>query len=233
MNYSFEQLPLAIRLRDDATFSNFYVGDNGACVNALKEQLHEGEPYIFVYGSQSSGRSHLLQASCHYAETLGIGSVYLPLRELAGYSPEELFEGLESMSLVCLDDIDCVIADVEWQQQLFHLFNRLRDNNCALLIAASSSVNSLDISLADLSSRLSWGAVFQLAKLSDEQRIAAIRMRATRRGFELTDEVAQFIYNRTQRNTETLIVVLDKLDEASLQHQRKLTIPFVKSTLGW
>ena len=233
MNSPSEQLPLAVQLRDDATFSNFYAGDNGLCLAALQGQLTGGDGYIYIHGSRDSGRSHLLQAACHKAETLQLAAVYLPLKELQDYSANDLLEGLETMSLVCLDDIDAVIADADWQQSLFHFFNRLRDNGAALLIAGSSNVGALNIALADLASRLSWGTVFHLHQLSDEQRIAAIKMRAMHRGLELSDDVAQYIYNRTQRDTDSLIEVLNKLDAASLQQQRKLTTPFVKSALGW
>ena len=233
MSFSFEQLPLAVQLRDDTTFDNFYTGDNALLLETLRAQLTGGERYVFLYGNRGAGRSHLLQAACHQASDAALSSVYLPLGELRDYPPQTLFEGLEQLSLVCLDDIDQVMGDKTWEQSLFHLFNRLQDHQVSLIVSANSAVRALNIALADLQSRLSWGAVFQLKNLSDQQRIAAIQLRAERRGLELNDEVMQFIYHRGQRDMEALLVVLAKLDHASLKQQRRLTVPFVKDVMGW
>ncbi|MOA27048.1 DnaA regulatory inactivator Hda [compost metagenome] len=58
-------------------------------------------------------------------------------------------------------------------------------------------------------------------------------MRASRRGLHLTDEVGRFILTRGSRSMNSLFDLLEQLDHASLQAQRKLTIPFLKETLGW
>ncbi|MGU2568375.1 HdaA/DnaA family protein, partial [Pseudomonas aeruginosa] len=52
-------------------------------------------------------------------------------------------------------------------------------------------------------------------------------------GLHLTDEVGRFILNRGSRSMNSLFDLLEQLDRASLQAQRKLTIPFLKETLGW
>lgn len=234
MSFLFEQLPLAVQLRDDATFDNYFPGDNSLLLNSLRCQFEStGERYLYLYGAQGSGRSHLLQAACHHAEQRGLTSVYLPLRELQHFSPPELFEGLEQLSLVCIDDVEVITGKPDWEQQLFHLFNRLQERQVRFLLTANCAVRELKIELADLASRLSWGVVFHINSLSDLQRVAAIQFRAMGRGLQLSDEVAQFIYYRCQRDTQALLAVLDTLDHASLKQQRRLTVPFVKSTLGW
>lgn len=233
-----EQLPLAVQLRDDATFDNYYVADNALLVNQLKQQLKEGERYLYVYGKAGSGRSHLLQAACHQAQQMGKSAMFLPLEELKSYPADSLFEAIEGQGLICLDDLDKVLGGhvlggEVWELALFNLFNRLKDSNTALLVSAEVAVRELPVQLADLQSRLSWGSVYQLNSLNDEQRQQALQFRASKRGMELTNEVAQFIYHRCQRDTSALFVVLDDLDQASLKQQRKLTIPFVKSVLNW
>jgi len=228
-----EQLPLAVQLRDDATFDNFYTADNGLLLDQLKTQLDQSDRYIFIYGGQGCGRSHLLQAACHLAEQKGLQSLYLPLQELKNYSPDELFDNIEAMDLICLDDIDAVLGNDSWELALFNLFNRVQGANTALLVSAPSAVRELVFKLPDLASRLSWGKLFQLHALSDEQRQKALQFRALKRGIEMPDDVVQFIYHRCQRDIPALFVVLDKLDKASLQEKRKLTIPFVKIVLQW
>ena len=228
-----EQLPLAVQLRDDATFDNFFIADNALLVQQLKSQMDQGDPYLFIYGQQGSGRSHLLQAACHLAESQQLQSIYLPLGELQAYSPEELFEGIEQVDLICLDDIDAVQGNGTWEQALFHLFNRIKAANTALLVTASCAVRELKIDLPDLASRLSWGSLFQLKTLDDDQRQEALQFRALKRGIRIPDDVVQFIYHRCQRDTQELFAVLDKLDQASLKEKRKLTIPFIKTVLRY
>ncbi len=75
--------------------------------------------------------------------------------------------------------------------------------------------------------------IFQLHGLSDEDKLRALQLRASRRGLHLTDEVGRFILNRGSRSMNSLFDLLEQLDRASLQAQRKLTIPFLKETLGW
>jgi DnaA-homolog protein len=233
MSFLFEQLPLAVQLRDDATFDNFYSAENDLVVDQLMHQLPTGDAYIYLYGANRCGRSHLLQAACHRADQLALTSVYLPLNDLRDYPPANLFEGLEQLSLVCLDDIQLLAGDAEWEQQLFHLYNRLQQRGGKLLVSANCAVRELPLTLADLASRLSWGAVYQLKNLNDEQLTQAFKLRANKRGLELSDEVAQYIYHRCHRDTRALINVLEQLDSASLKQQRRLTVPFVKATLGW
>jgi len=90
----------------------------------------------------------------------------------------------------------------------------------------------MPLALADLRSRLSWGLVLQLNELGDNDKISTLKSRANKRGFELPTSVAQFLLNRCSRNMHDLQDLLDSLDKASLMAQRKITIPFVKHTLG-
>ena len=233
MSYAYEQLPLAVQLRDDATFENFFPGKNALLVNEVGRQLQHGEQFLYLCGPTGSGRSHLLQAACHKADQLGFPSVYLPLDELNYYKPEQLFEGLSALPLVCLDNINAVLGDKAWEEALFHLFNQMREADSCLLVSADQPVADLPINMPDLASRLGWGAFYQLQPLDDEQRITVLKLRAEARGLDLNDEVAQFIYKRCQRDMDALLKTLSQLDSASLKERRKLTIPFVKETLRW
>jgi DnaA family protein len=101
-----------------------------------------------------------------------------------------------------------------------------------LYVSAKSSPASLNIKLADLISRLNWGPVYQLQVLEDADKVQAMQQRADQRGFELPDEVANYLLSRYPRDLHSLFALLDRLDFASLQAQRRLTIPFVKSHLA-
>lgn len=222
-----QQLPLRIGLRDSATFVNFFPGGNAATSHAL---MQLNEPFIYLWGGRGSGKTHLLQAACHTVSEKGEGAVYLPMGELSAMSPQ-LLEGMEQMALVCIDDLDYIVGDAAWEEALFHLYNRIRDGGKRLVVAGLSSPTSLGLSLPDLVSRLSWGPVYQLQILNDEDKAAALRMRASQRGMVMSAEVAAYLLNHAPRDMHALFSLLDELDEVSLAAQRKLTIPFVRELI--
>ncbi|MBY5941076.1 DnaA regulatory inactivator Hda [Halomonas sp. DP5N14-9] len=227
------QLPLGVGLRDDATFDNYHPGANATLVECLSHQFDDnGEPFLYLWGGDGVGRSHLLQAACHQASARDLRTLYLPLEEL-GHFPPLMLEDVERLDLVAIDDLDRVVGRKRWEEALFHAFNRLRDSGKRLLIAADRPPRLLDIKLADLASRLTWGMTFHLRQLSDEDRMQALKLRAHLRGMELPDEVARYILHRGARELSELFRSLEVLDNASLSAQRKLTIPFVKKALDW
>ncbi|MEH6473631.1 MAG: DnaA regulatory inactivator Hda [Halopseudomonas sp.] len=227
------QLTLSVGLRDDATLENFYSHHNDLAVQAV-EGVAEGvgEPFVYLWGEAGAGCSHLLQAACHCAGRYQRSAFYLPLDQLKMHGPGVL-DGLESLDLICIDQLQQVAGQPEWDEALFHLFNRIRDGGKDLLVAADVAPRQLAVALPDLASRLSWGVVFRIQALDDEGKLAALCARAHDRGIELSGEVAQFIFHRSPRQTSELFELLERLDQASLSAQRKVTIPFVKQVLGW
>lgn len=216
------QIPLQIKLDDAATFDNYLAAENVAVVSILRAA---SEPCVYLWSAEATGKTHLLQALCHH---LPAGeSIYLPLRELAG-QPASLLDGLEQFALVCLDDVQSISGQRHWETALFHLFNRLREHGGHLYMTGNLPPAQLGLGLADLQSRFTWGPVFQLQSLQDIDKIRALQLRATRRGFDLPEEVAAYLLRRYPRDLHNLFTLLERLDHASLQAQRRLTIPFIK-----
>src|SRR5579862_2029378 len=225
------QLPLSLSLKDEATFDNFYAGKNSELIAELKKTAcGQGEKVIYLYGIHGQGFSHLLQACCHYAYHHQVASIYLPLTNLVSLSPE-LLNGFESLSLICLDDLQVIAKIDEWEEAVFHLYNRVYDAGGRIIITANHLPKFLDLKLADLISRLSWGMVYQLHPLIDSEKLTALMMRAQSRGIYLSEEVAKYLLTHCERHMGSLFIALDKLDKASLAAQRRLTIPFVKEIL--
>lgn len=237
------QLPLEVTLDDHATFDNFFVAEsNRQLVDYLTAS--SGSPrqqYSCIWGSEGAGCTHLLQALCHQADAQSTSAFYFPLQNLHQYSPD-VFDGLEAFSLVCLDDIQNVAGNAEWELALFSLFNRLREscsqphgsqlNGSQLVVAANASPRHMPIHLPDLQSRLQSGVVFQLHALDDGDKLLALQLRARQRGFELPDEVAAYVLQRNDRRMSSLFDLLDKLDQHSLEKQRRITIPLVRELMG-
>ncbi len=226
-----KQIPLGIWLRESATFDNYVAGENSQAVAAICHACTGGdERFIYLWGADAVGKSHLLQAACNAMSIGGERSVYLPLGE-PGLAPEML-EGMEQVSLVTVDNLEAIAGDAEWEAALFHLYNRMRDQGeGVLLFAAALPLASLPIKLPDLRSRLAWGLVFQLHGLDDEKKLAAMQQRADQRGFELSEEVGRYLLRHYLRDMSALFELLTTLDERSLVEQRRLTIPFVKEII--
>lgn len=221
-----QQLTLGIRLRDEATFENYFSGQNKEVVYNLKK--HE-EPYVFLFGDTGTGKSHLLQAACHEIGSKGLPVAYLPLAE-EGLMPAML-DGLENMSLIVLDDIQKIIGDEAWELALFNLYNRVREKGVSLLVSSAEPLAALNIMLADLQSRLSWGPTYRLMALTDKEKQLALQQRAKNRGLDLADDVVTYLLKRSPRDMNSLFALVEKLDKASMVEKRKLTIPFIKDYL--
>ena len=214
------QLPLDIRLRDDATAAN-YIGEAG-------HRLLTATGIVYLWGESGTGRSHLLQAACHNAGALGSRAIYLV--EVTRYAPDVLYD-LEQLELVCVDDIHQVVGHTAWETALFHLVNAVRDRKGTLLLSADRPAARLDVGLADLKSRLLAAHTIQTDVLDDAAKLEVLQQKASRQGIRLSEEVCRFIMSRSARDMRSLVDLLARLEVETLRSQRRLTVPFVKQVL--
>lgn len=231
-----DQLSLEVSLRDECQFDNFYVcpDTTNQIVSFLKGSFGVGqEHFAFLWGKGGSGRSHLLQGTCHYWADKGKSILYLPLAEVAGLQPEQVMSDLEEVDLVCIDEINLVIQQRQWAEVLFHFYNRSRDTGTCLLVSADVPPAGLTSALVDLQSRMSSATIFQLPDYSDTDKANILQFRAERLGLQLSDESADFLLRRAPRGLNALMEMLRQLDGISLAQQRKLSIPFIKQVFGW
>lgn len=234
MKYT-QQLALDLCLRDDANFANFYSGENAEIIELLNNlATNKISRVIYLWGENGCGKSHLLTACCQkFSEIKNSQPIsYLPLSEYNNFS-SEILDNMENLALLCLDDIDFVLGNKDWETAIFAYYNRLFDsaNHSVMIITASTPPKNLHFALPDLQSRLSNSIIFQVHALNDTQKIAALQLRATSLGLILSDEAAKFLLTHYNRDTKELFATLKQLDQAALAAKRKLTIPFIKSIL--
>lgn len=234
-----KQAVLNVCLPDHATFANFYVGDNQDTIELLRDgamhtlpsQLHVLTKFIYMWGERGCGRTHLLLACCDYYREKGLTAAYAPFKDLKGSSPR-ILENFENMSLLCFDDLDVVIGYPQWEEAIFHCFNRLQQQQRNIIVTTNATPYALPFGLRDLQSRMTSGIIREIKTLTDEQKIAALQFRANQLGLTFAHRAAAFLVNRSARDTTTLFTLLRRLDQISLQEQRRLTVPFIKSALG-
>ncbi|MEJ2566035.1 MAG: DnaA regulatory inactivator Hda [Gammaproteobacteria bacterium] len=226
----FTQLPLGVRLRETATFANYFPGVNRDVVRLLQASVSGERGFIYLWGGRGSGKTHLLQAVCHLVSSQTQPLAYFPLRETASLSPG-ILEGMEQLPLVIVDDVEAIAGDAAWERGLFHLYNRIRERDGGLIMAGAHSPAAIGIALPDLRTRLAAGLVLQLRPLDDAGKAEALRLQARQKGMEMPGEVAAYLLRHCPRDMTALFALLDVLDQASLAAQRKLTVPFVREVL--
>ena len=229
---SLPQIPFQFGNFQQNDLASYLPGENRTILLLLntianKESTHS----LYLWGSSGTGKTHLLQAVCKQANELNLHVAYIPLKQHKDISPEILHD-LGELDLVCIDDLECISGQIEWQQGLTWLYNELRDNHHSLIISADISATNIALEVDDLKSRLSWDQVYQIKSPTDELKIEILKQKAEARSFELSDDVIEFLIRRVDRNLGSLIKILDEIDHASLAAKRKVTVPFVKELIS-
>lgn len=222
-----KQLALDLHLRDEFNFESYLPSSNEQLVTAL-DSLHADYP-LYFWGEPGSGKTHLLHAVLnHYV--LRSKSVALLSLGHDDRPDSRVCEGLEQCDLVCVDGIHFVDNDMAWQQALFHLLNRAKENGTHLVISSHCSPQHLNV-FPDLQSRLAASLIFEQLTLSDSEKTIALQQRVKMRGLILSDDVVNYLISRAQRDTHSLFDLLDRLDKHALVKQKGLTVPLVKEVL--
>lgn len=223
------QLALPLQLSDHAVFSSFHAVGNELLMASLHDlaagRSHDG---CWLWGAPASGRTHLLQAVCEAAED---GAIYLPMSILKDAGPQML-EGLANLKIICIDDVEAICGQPDFEAALFDLCNQALDCGAQLVVAADSAPRDTAIVLPDLASRLQRLPVFRVQSLNEEQSVVALRLRSRHRGLDLPIETAQYLLRRSRRDMASLYSLLDRLDAAALRAKRRLTVPFVRGVLN-
>lgn len=227
------QLLLPVTINSSQTFSSFVSPKDQQSVmtNEICRAI-ESDEFVALYlaGNDGSGKTHLLTSCCHHSNQIGKTSMLLPLEQVLDASAD-LIDGLENVDIVCVDNIESISNNLEWETAIFNLFNALQQNNATLIFTGLETPTKTKISLPDLASRLQWATLFQIPNLSEQDKSRALVQHAHFMGFELTEEVAKFMLNRLPRKMSFLMQALNTLAKQSIEKQRKVTVPFVKDIL--
>ncbi len=231
------QLTLGVTLNTQQQLSNFCFSGAPALAQTVDQVLlNEQADSVYVFGAQGVGKSHFLQGCVLKAQEMGFEAVYISCKELVkipAHKATECLLGLENNGLICVDDIDSLVANSHWAQAWFHLYNKLMQQGNHLVMSATSNPRMIDCSLNDLRSRLQLANVFQLNALDEVASGRLLQAKAKQKGLQLTDEQVAYIFSRSPRGLANLLVVLDLLDAASWHEKRRITIPFIKQVMAW
>lgn len=217
------QLLLDLGAEKPQSLDTFVVGKNIELVHLLqriayRSELALNERIIYLWGEPGAGKTHLLQA---LAATPGA-------RYIDGTSHPDALPFTPEVTLYLIDD--CETLSAESQISSFNLFNQVREHGASLVVAGSVPPAMLRLR-EDLRTRLGWGLIYQLHGLTDDDKIAALSHSAAARGLVLPPGVLPYLLTHFRRDMRSLSAMLDALDRYSIETQRPITLPLLRSLL--
>lgn len=224
-----KQLLLDIAPPSPPTLANFVPGRNAELLQTLGNMLAglECERFVYLWGGVGCGRSHLLQAVVAAARRNQLNVAYIDC-SVAG-DANTAFAAASEANCVAVDDVERL--DAAAQIGLFNLYNQMRAEGYALLLVSGPCAPAQLPLREDLLTRLGWGLVYQVHELADEDKTQAMKSHASSRGFDLPQEVGDYLLRHGRRDLPSLIATLDALDRYSLANRRQVTVPLLRELL--
>jgi len=220
-----QQLLLDIAPPASPTLDNFLPGRNVELWELLRRVAanQEQERFIYIWGDPGCGKSHLLQAMTQEISQKGLSAVHFPCKTVCDFDIDETING------VTVDDVD--LLDVPSQIKLFNLYNQIRDESNAFLIVSGQLAPAQLNLRQDLVTRLGWGLVYRVHELMDEEKTKAMKHHANNCGFDLPQEVCDYLLRHQRRDLLSLIGTIDALGRYSLANKRQITVPLLRELL--
>jgi DnaA-homolog protein len=217
------QLLLDLGADKPQTLDTFVIGQNEELVQlmhllAQRAATTLDQRFVYLWGEPGSGKTHLLRALAARPNVRYIGT-----GANAG-----AFQFTSEVTLYLIDD--CEKLSPEAQIAAFGLFNQVRENGVALVAAGSVAPAVLPVR-EDLRTRLGWGLIYRVHGLTDDEKIAALTQAADARGLALSPGVLPYLITHFRRDMRSLSAMLDAMDRYSLETQRPITLPLLRSLL--
>ncbi|MGE5289961.1 MAG: chromosomal replication initiator protein DnaA [Micromonosporaceae bacterium] len=226
--------PAQARLNPKYTFDTFVVGSSNrfphAAAVAVAEAPAKAYNPLFIYGDSGLGKTHLLHAIGHYAQSLYAGARvrYASSEEFTNDFINMIRDGKQDgfrrryrdVDILLVDDIQFLENKEGTQEEFFHTFNTLHNASKQIVISSDRAPKRL-ITLEDrLRSRFEWGLLTDVQPPELETRIAILRMKAVQEGLNAPPEVLEYIASRISTNIRELEGALIRVTAfASLNRQ--------------
>lgn len=191
----------------------------------------DGEIQLGLWGGPASGKTHLINASAHYARSQRRGLQIYDAAQLVEFDAKD-FDGFSRCEVLAIDNLDAIAGNADWEACFYRVINQCRDGQFRFLYTLSCQPQALGTVLDDFRSRLQWGLLLELPLNRDDEIRQIILRRARLLGIELSAEVISYLLTHHSRNLRAQMAILRLLDDASLSRQRRVTIPLVKQALA-
>lgn len=234
-------------------FDSFIVGPFNELAHAAAQAVIKkpGIVYnpLFVYGSTGHGKTHLIQAvgnylkhmypemRIHYVTSEKFAGDYVSSVQSAQATPgnsnkiSNFKEKYRKYDVLIMDDIQFLSKTEKTQEELFHLFNHLYDNNKQIVFSSDKHPNYIPNLEDRLRSRFAAGMIVDIPAPDHESRLAIVKAKLRNQGFILSDEIIDFIAASVSTNIRELEGVLNSVICQSQLKNRELSLQETKNLL--
>lgn len=207
------------------TFDNFVVGKPNELAHAAARRVAEGGAVafnpLFLYGGVGLGKTHLMHAIAHQIRTtsperkvLYLSAekfMYQFIRALRFKDTMAFKEQLRSVDVLMIDDVQFISGKESTQEEFFHTFNALVDQQKQVVISADKSPSDLDGMEERLRSRLGWGLVADLHPTTYELRLGILEAKRDQLKRAVPQEVLEFLAHKISSNVRELEGALNRI----------------------
>jgi chromosomal replication initiator protein len=211
-------------------FENFVVGKPNELAHAAARRVAEAcvgpthtVPFnpLFLYGGVGLGKTHLMHAvAWHVRKHAGNRKIiylsaekfmYQFIRALRFKSTMDFKQQFRSVDLLMIDDVQFISGKESTQEEFFHTFNALVDENRQIVISADKSPSDLEGMEERMRSRLGWGLVADLHPTTYELRLGILQSKAEQNGIQIPPKVMEFLAHKITSNVRELEGALNRI----------------------
>ncbi len=227
------------------TFSNFIVGKPNELAFAAARRVAESQdvPFnpLFLYGGVGLGKTHLMHAIAHEIKRMN------PVRRVIYLSAEKFMyhfikalrfkdtvafkEQFRTVDVLMIDDVQFISGKESTQEEFFHTFNALVDQNKQLIISADKSPQDLEGIEERMRSRLGWGLVADIHPLTYELRLSILHAKAEKVDTKIPENVLEFLAHKITTNVRELEGALNRITAFSSLVGKEINIEMTHDLL--
>ena len=230
-----KQLIFPFQINQKASFDSFFCSpDNQNLMTRLADIVSSPDTSeLIIHGEEGSGKSFLMQAICNELSSAEKQFAFIPMKKAFNMGVE-IFQNLGSLDAVCVDDLQLILANQDWETALFNLINECQQSNCSLMLSLGGT-QPLDESviLPDLLSRIKRMEFIALHAVQDEFFNQAIDFVAQQLDIKIEEAELEFLLKHQTRIFSLLVENIITLDNQAASLKRKITIPLIKETLNF
>ena len=211
------------------TFNNFVVGNSNQFVYAAAHAVaeHPGEKFnpLFIYGGVGLGKTHLLHAIGNYFKEFSpnLNVKYVTCEQFAndyieslgsdskGKAILEFRSKYRNLDVLMIDDIQFISKKTSTQEEFFHTFNELYQNNKQIIITSDRPPKEIETLADRLRSRFASGLIQDIQQPELETRIAILRKKCQLENYSIDDDVIYYIAEKINTNIRELEGMLSKV----------------------
>lgn len=235
--------PFETSLNTNYKFDNFVVGASNRLAHAaslaVSEQPAKAYNPLFLYGGVGLGKTHLLHAIGHECAKKNLVVLYVSSEEftndlissIRSHQTRAFRDKYRNIDVLLVDDIQFIAGKESTQEEFFHTFNTLHNQNKQIVLTSDRSPREIKTLEDRLRSRFEWGLIADIQPPSLETRIAILQSKAKRKGQEVPAQILEAIAFRMQSNIRELEGALNRIVAYSDLRGLPLTTDLLDSVL--